>query len=146
MEMGISFLKWSAIFVSAVVTFSNNGSAFHDGNSSCVLQNTEPGCRRNGIRVAIINLATEKAHWSATHVQSLNLFYARRHSYDYISMSCPPDIVQPHVWDSFDQVRANWAKPTIILQQLEKYHYVVMLDSDAYFADPSITIEEFAEK
>ena len=45
------------------------------------------------------------------------------------------------MWDDNDQVRANWAKPDIILQHLERYHYVLMLDSDAYVMDASLTIE-----
>ena len=47
------------------------------------------GCRRNGLKIAVVHLATEKAHWSATHAQAINLMYARRHGYDFISHSCP---------------------------------------------------------
>ena len=47
------------------------------------------GCRRNGLKIAVVHLATEKAHWSATHAQAINLMYARRHCYDFISHSCP---------------------------------------------------------
>ena len=50
------------------------------------------------------------------------------------------------MWDDHDQVRANWAKPSIILEHLERYHYVVMLDSDAYVMDPSLTIESLVEE
>lgn len=85
------------------------------------------------------------AHWSATHAQAINLFYARRHSYDFISLACPTSISDPYMWDDNDQVRANWAKPEIILQHLERYHYVLMLDSDAYVIDPSVTIESLVE-
>ena len=49
------------------------------------------------------------------------------------------------MWDDHDQVRANWAKPNIILEHLERYHYVMMLDSDAYVMDPSLTIESLVE-
>ena len=42
-----------------------------------------------------------------------------------------------------DQVRANRAKPTIIAEHLKKYDFVLMLDSDAYINDPSITVEEY---
>ena len=100
------------------------------------------GCRRNGVKVLVVQLATENAHWSATHAQSINLFYARRHSYDFTSYSCPTNITEDHMWDPNDQVRSNWAKPLIILKHLDDYDYVVMLDSDAYFTDPSVTIEE----
>ena len=39
-------------------------------------------------------------------------------------------------------MRANWAKPRILLEHLQRYHLVLLLDSDAYISDPSVTIEE----
>eukprot|EP01035_Chromulina_nebulosa_P026728 gene26728-35034_t len=102
----------------------------------------QPSCRRNGLKIAIVHLATENAHWSASHVQATNLFYARRHGYDFISHSCPTYTDQIHMWDPNDQIRANWAKPSIILEHLQKYHYVVLLDSDSQINDPSRTVEE----
>lgn len=117
--------------------------------SSCdnnLSSNLNANCRRNRIRIAILHLATQNAPWDATHCQAINLFYARRHGYEFISMSCPTNVQLPHMWDANDQVRANWAKPNLILQILGDYHYVVILDSDAYFSDPSWTIEEFIDQ
>jgi hypothetical protein len=107
------------------------------------------GCRKNGLKIVIVHLATAKAHWSATHAQVINLMYARRHSYDFVSMGCPPlsgGDHEDHMWSTFDQVRANWAKPKIILDNLQQYDYVLLLDSDAYISDPSTTIEEMIQR
>lgn len=112
-------------------------------------ENLLSGCRRNGLKIVIVHLATEKAHWSATHAQVINLMYARRHGYDFVSLGCPPlsgGDREEHIWCSFDQVRANWAKPKIILDHLQQYHYVLLLDSDAYISDPSTTIEEMIRR
>ena len=111
---------------------------------SCKNDHSESGnksCRLNGLKIAIVHLATVNAHWSASHAQAINLFYARRHGYDFISHSCPNSLDE-HVWDRNDQVRANWAKPSIVLDYLKKYHFIVLLDSDAHINDPSITIED----
>jgi hypothetical protein len=108
------------------------------------------GCRRNGVKVAIVHLATENAHWSASHAQAINLFYSRRHSYDFISLACPELTGGEHeeyLWSgTWDQVRANWAKPKILLDHLQRYDYVLLLDSDAYISEPSITVEEIADR
>eukprot|EP00602_Paraphysomonas_sp_CaronLab_P013247 CAMPEP_0185040802 /NCGR_PEP_ID=MMETSP1103-20130426/39299_1 /TAXON_ID=36769 /ORGANISM="Paraphysomonas bandaiensis, Strain Caron Lab Isolate" /LENGTH=725 /DNA_ID=CAMNT_0027580249 /DNA_START=29 /DNA_END=2206 /DNA_ORIENTATION=- len=103
------------------------------------------GCRRSGVKIVIVQLATQRAHPSATHAQQINLMYARRHGYDFVSHSCPPSVDEVHMWDPYDQVRANWAKPRIILEYLKKYHYVVMLDSDAYFREHNMPLEAFID-
>lgn len=103
-------------------------------------------CRSNKLRIAIIHLATLKAHWYATHAQAMNLFYARRHGYDFLSYSCPDRVDKAYLWDENDQVRANWCKPNLIIDNLHKYHYVMLLDSDAHVVDPSYTIEQFIEE
>lgn len=110
------------------------------------LNSTIPSCRDNQLRIVIVHLATANAHWYATHAQTLNLFYARRHGYEFISHSCPLFSNETHIWDKFDQVKANWCKPLIIKELLKTYHYVFMLDSDAYIIDPSYRIEQFIDE
>lgn len=105
-----------------------------------------PSCRSNQMRIAIIHLSTGRAHWSSSHAQAINLFYARRHGYEFISHSCPTFSNQSFIWDERDQVRANWCKPLLLIEHLKKYHYVLMLDSDAYIMDPSYRIEQFVDE
>ena len=98
-------------------------------------------CHQNGLKIAIVHLCTQKAAWYSTHAQAINIFYARRHGYDFITHACPVS-TNKYMWDDEDQVRANWAKPAIIAKYLKEYHYVLMLDADAFISNPSITIEE----
>ena len=130
------------IFHSELQRRENCPAAAKPFSTSAFNPGPQPSCRRNGLKIAIVHLATENAHWSASHVQATNLFYARRHGYDFISHSCPTHTDKIHMWDPNDQIRANWAKPSIILEYLQKYHYVVFLDSDSQINDPSRTVEE----
>ena len=57
-------------------------------------------CRKSGLKIVILHLATAKAHWSASHAQAINLMYTRRHSYDFVSVSCPTALTQ-QVWDEY---------------------------------------------
>lgn len=100
------------------------------------------GCKSNGLRIALVQLSTSKAHFYATHAQAINLMYARRHSYSFFSQPCPPFINESFMWDPKDQARANWAKPLFLLEHMKNHDYVLMLDGDAFISNPSITIEE----
>ena len=111
-------------------------------SNSSLINTLERSCRAGGLKVAIVHLATTKAHWYSTHAQVINLFYARRHGYDFILNTCPTSIEHDYMWNEKDQVRANWAKPEIIMNYLHDYHYVLMLDADAFISEPSISIEE----
>ena len=109
------------------------------------IESLDAGCRSCGLRICIIHIATQQAHWSVNHAESINLFYARRHGYDFFAYTCPPTTRHPYMWDPNEQIRANWAKPLFITRHLRDYHYVMLLDADAVIADPSITIEQFAK-
>jgi hypothetical protein len=81
------------------------------------------GCRRNGLKIAVVHLATEKAHWSATHAQAINLMYARRHGYDFISHSCP-ELGSETDEVLFMQIKFNLSK--LIYFHSQKYSGVFM--------------------
>jgi len=129
-------------FISFLARYYMVTNAAKYSNSSLITTRFQRSCRPNGLKIGIIHLATTKAHWYSSHAQAINLFYARRHGYDFTLNACPTSIEHDYMWNENDQVRANWAKPEIIMRYLRDYHYVLMLDADAFVSEPSITIEE----
>ena len=118
---------------------------FESVASLCDRPARDAGCGASGKRVALIQLASAHSSWSSSHAQAINLFYARLHSYDYISYSCPSNTTASYSWDAVDQSRSNWCKPQLLIRHLPFYDLVAYIDSDAYFVDPEISIEGIAD-
>jgi hypothetical protein len=68
--------------------------------------------------------------------------YAAKHGYDFIVERQPQNVEESWSWDPQNQYVLVWYKPKFIKRHLKNYHYVLFVDSDAYFVNGDLKIED----
>ena len=102
----------------------------------------QPGCC-NPLRICIGMINSPGIHEYAQYSTKLNYDYATKHGYDFIVNRCPDAIDADWKWDKNNQYVLVWYKSEFIKKYLPSYHYLVYIDSDAYFKDMNKKIEDF---
>jgi hypothetical protein len=104
------------------------------------------GISTSKLRIAILMLNSpsilEYAHFATMN----NYMYAARNGYDFIVERQPQNVTDSWSWDPNNEYVLVWYKPEFIKRHLKNYHYVLFVDSDAYFVDHKLKIEDLLLK
>ena len=104
--------------------------------------NIPDGVTNSRLRIAIIMLNSPDIPNYAHFATMNNYLYASKHHYDFIVERQPEDIKQEWSWNPEKQSSVSWYKASLIKKHLKNYHYILFIDSDAFFSEFKYSIEE----
>ena len=93
-------------------------------------------------RIAIVMINSEGVPKYGHHAALNNYLYASYNNYDFIVEKQPQDMTQKWTWDAENQYVMVWYKAELIKRHLKNYHYILYIDSDAFFYNFNYKIED----
>ena len=115
--------------------------------SDSSLYNTIPdGVIDSKLRIAIIMINSPNIPNYAHCATINNYLYSTKYSYDFIVERQPSNIQEKWQWDPENEYVIVWSKAEIIKKHLKNYHYVLFIDSDAFFKNFDYKIEDILVK
>lgn len=106
------------------------------------MKTVPPGIAPSKLRIAIIMLNSPNIPNYAHFATMNNYIYSTKHGYDFIVERQPQNVQELWSWDPQNQYVLVWYKPEFIKRHLQNYHYVLFVDSDAYFVNHNLKIED----
>lgn len=99
------------------------------------------GIPPGNLRIAIVMLNSPNISMYAHHATMNNYMYASKHGYDFIVERQPQNTTDLWSWNPEHEYVLVWYKAEFIKRHLKNYHYVLFIDSDAYFVNYDLRIE-----
>jgi hypothetical protein len=93
-------------------------------------------------RIAIVMLNSVNIPKYAHLATINNYIYSAKNGYDFIIEKQPLNIKDKWSWDEKNEYVLVWYKPEFVKRHLKNYHYILFVDSDAYFINNNFKIED----
>jgi hypothetical protein len=111
-------------------------------NTNNYMYKIPDGISKSKLRIAIVMLNSQNIPKYGHLATMNNYMYSAKNGYDFIVEKQPLNIKDKWSWDEKNEYVLVWYKAEFIKRHLKNYHYILFIDSDAYFIDNNIKIED----